>query len=50
METLGQISDGFDRRRISGGPVEQLQLNVDACLIYAVTNSSVSRSSRVYLG
>ena len=48
-ENLGQLSDGFDRRKISEGPVEQLQVNIDARLIYAVTDSSVSCSSKVYL-
>ena len=27
------------------GPVKQLQLNVDACLMYAITDVSVSNSA-----
>ena len=33
---------GFDRRLIADGPVRQLQLNVEAGLLYAVTDTSVS--------
>ena len=37
-------SNGFDRREIMDGRVKQLQLNIGAGVIYAVTDTSVSCS------
>ena len=40
-ETLAE-SSGFGRRAVMDGPVRQLQLNVDAGLMYAITDTFVS--------
>ena len=42
-------NNGFDRREIMDGQVKQLQLNIDAGLIYAVTDTSVSCRYLVYV-
>ena len=36
-------SDGFGRRAVVDGPVQQLQLNVDTGFMYAITDISVSK-------